>query len=75
VFNFKRNRKLKLTENELRGIVISSMYILSDGLEWHIAGSEDDSNPVVMASPEEIAEAVVSRAFWLPGIDNSSTLA
>jgi hypothetical protein len=73
MFNFNKTKKLKFTENELRGIVVSSMYVLSDGLGWHIAGSEEESNPVVMASPEEIAEAVVTKAFWLPRVDNSST--
>lgn len=73
---FKRNKKkktIKLTEESLKASVITSMYILSDGLAWHIAGEEDKPhNPVVMASPEEIAETVAKYIFWSPNSEDSS---
>lgn len=74
MFGKKKVRKIKLTENQLRQHVISAMYFLSDGLEWHTESAPEKKNPLVMGSPEEIAETVVKYVFWLPsGEDPSST--
>jgi hypothetical protein len=71
VFFNRKIKKVKLTEGQLRERVLNSMYVLSDGLEWHIEG-QDVRHPVVMASPEEIADSVVSAVFWSPSGKNSS---
>lgn len=68
----RRIRKIKLTEDQLRQSVISAMYFLSDGLEWHVENDPETKHPVVMASPEEIADIVVDYTFWLPGGKDSS---
>jgi len=72
---FRRNKKsIKITKDQLESSIITSMYLLSDGMEWHIAGKEDQSHPLVMESPEAIAEAVVNYIFWKPssGEEDSS---
>lgn len=74
MFGKKRQRKIKLTEHQLRQSVISAMYFLSDGLEWHVESDPETKHPVVMASPEEIADTVVQYTFWSPsGEDSSAT--
>jgi hypothetical protein len=76
MFGIKKERKIKLTESQLRQSIISAMYFLSDGLEWHVESDPETKHPVVMASPEEIANTVVQYTFWLPsGEDSSATTA
>lgn len=74
MFGIRKKKKIKLTEDQLRQSVIFSMYLLSDGLEWHIENDPETRHPVVMSSPEEIAETLVKHVFWLPsGEDSSAT--
>lgn len=75
MFKRSKSKKVKLSEDQVRRSVITAMYILSDGMEWHIAGKEDESHPVVMESPELIAEVVVEALFWSPDRKDSSTSA
>lgn len=73
---FRRNKNsVKITRDQLESSVITAMYILSDGMEWHVAGKEEESHPLVMESPEAIAEAVVNQIFWKPspGSEDSSS--
>jgi hypothetical protein len=72
MFKRSREKKMKLSESQVRGSVIAAMYILSDGIEWHISGKEEESHPLVMESPETIAEAVVRTLFWSPNSEDSS---
>lgn len=75
MFKKRKKKTVKLTEETLKASVITSMYLLSDGMEWHIAGEDGPGNPVVMASPEEIAETIAKYIFWEPssGSENSSS--
>lgn len=67
MFKKRKKKTVKLTEETLKASVITSMYILSDGLAWHLAGQEEEPhNPLVMASPEEIAETIAKYIFWEP---------
>jgi hypothetical protein len=72
MFKKFKNKKLKLTEDQVHQSVVTAMYVLSDGVEWHIAGKEEESHPIVMESPEVIAEMVVEALFWSPSRKDSS---
>lgn len=75
MFKRKKKKTLKVTEDILKASVITSMYVLADDMEWYVLGDEEGPrNPVVMASPEEIAETVVKYLFWEPssGSEDSS---
>lgn len=66
---FLRNkeRKIKISKRELKSYVITSMYLMS-------INKDRSPNPLVTASPEEIAEVVAEYIFWNPslGKENSS---
>lgn len=69
------SKKYRLSEKKLRKNIVEAMYILSDGLEWHVLGREDDRNPLVMESPEVIADAVLLylNGQLLPSSEDSSS--
>lgn len=67
-------KKYRMSEKKLRKNIVEAMYILSDGLAWHVLGKEEESNPIVMEHPEVIAEAVIQylNGGLLPSGENPS---
>lgn len=68
-------KKRRISDKKLHKNIVEAMYVLSDGLEWHSLGKEDERHPLVMESPEVIADAVILylNGQLLPNSEDSST--
>lgn len=60
----EKAKKVEFSEQELVDAVTAAMYILSDGLMFRLVSEEEDKGtPLVMETPECIAEVVAAYVF------------
>ena len=72
----RSDKKYKFTKAELQGMVYAALVWASDGLAWHIEGKEDESQDLVMGSPEDLSIIIVEAlTSGLPGSEDSPTSA
>lgn len=50
---------ITISVGDMHAWILEAMIALSDGLAWHTAAEPDKDFPLVMASPDECADAAV----------------
>lgn len=70
----RSDKKYKFTKAELQGMVYAALVWASDGLAWHVEGREEESQALVMGSPEDLSIIIVEAlTSGLPGSEDSAT--
>lgn len=55
-------------------MVYAALVWASDGLAWHVEGREEESQALVMGSPEDLSIIIVEAlTSGLPGSEDSAT--
>lgn len=65
---------ITVSVGDMHAWILEAMVALSDGLSWHAVNKPDESHPLVMASPDECADAAVYAILMKLSEDGMSDL-
>jgi hypothetical protein len=71
---FRKDHKFKFTKEQLRKEIRAALLWTSDGLEFHVSGKPEDSQPLVMGDVENLTVILtLALTEGLPAEEDSST--